>query len=323
MVAVDTIRASNAAIKGKLPAGLVALFVGATSGIGEHTLRTFYQTAPSPRVYFVGRSQSAADSIIASLKETNPDGHLEFIQADLTLIKNVDEVTRKFGEKEKELNVLVMSQGFLTSAGRTETAEGLDVKLTLNYFSRARLIQNLLPQLTAASSPTSATSPFGARVLSVLAAGREGPIDFNDFDLKTTFSMRNAEKHACTSNSAIVKYLATQHPTIGFLHAFPGTVNTPIMDNGQFPGFVKTLWKVVRPVLKPFLTTAEESGERHFYMVTDDKFKTGAWLMDGGNEESAGAKNNVEKGLCNEEAGEKVWKKTVELFEKIEKEGKV
>ncbi|KAF3080463.1 hypothetical protein TWF102_006133 [Orbilia oligospora] len=317
MVAIDAIKSSNAAAKAKLPLGLVALFVGATSGIGEHTLRNFYQTAPSPRVYFVGRSQSSADRIIADLKPLNPDGHLEFIQADATLIKNVDEVTRKFLEKEKELNVLVMSQGYLTSEGRVETTEGLDAKLALNYFSRARLIQNLLPSLSAAAT----SSPFGARVLSVLSAGNgEGKLNFDDFELKKTFSLRNAGIMATTSNSAIVKYLAKEHSNIGFIHAFPGGVETNIMEAAHFHPIAKWTARILMPLARPWMFTQEESGQRHFYLTTNEKFKAGGWLTDSMNEESSSAQKFVDKGLCDEKVGEKVWKMTLEVFERLEKE---
>ncbi|EPS39950.1 hypothetical protein H072_6406 [Dactylellina haptotyla CBS 200.50] len=349
MVAIETIKSSNAALKGKLPAGLVALFVGATSGIGEQTLRTFYQNAPSPRVYFIGRSQSSADRIISSLKPLNPDGHLEFIQADLTLLKNVDEATKQFTEKEKELNLLVMSQGFLTMGGRdgntptytypnyssptpppvylnrineyttTETTEGIDTKLALNWFSRARLIQSLLPTLSA----TASKSPFGARVVSVLAAGHEGPINFDDFELKKTFSLRNAAAHAGSANSAMVNYLAKQYPSVGFVHSYPGVVDTPMLEASKFPGIVKLTARVLMPVFRGFMISPEDSGARHCWMATDEKFKTGGWNMDNDNEESAAAKKSYEKGYCDEAVGEKVWKLTSEVFEKVEKEGKV
>ncbi|KAJ6261459.1 hypothetical protein Dda_4129 [Drechslerella dactyloides] len=320
MVALDTIRASNAALKGKLPAGLVALFVGGTSGIGEHTMRVFYETAPSPRVYFMGRSQSSADRIIESLKPLNPDGHLEFIQTDASLLKNVDEASRKFSEKEKELNLLVMSQGFLTLEGRVETTEGIDTKLALNYFSRARFIQNLLPALTAAAS--NSNNPIGARVISVLSAGHEGPINFSDFELKKTFSLRNAGVHAVTSNSALSKYLAQEHQNISFTHSYPGGVETNILTASRLPSVLTMASKVILPLFRSFMKTPEESGQRHFYVVTNEKFKTGGWLVDSESEESAASKKAVEKGWCNEEVGETVWKRSLEIFDKVQREGK-
>jgi hypothetical protein len=53
MVSLSNIQTSNTGIASILP-GLVAVFVGATSGIGETTLRQCAKHARQPRVYFVG-----------------------------------------------------------------------------------------------------------------------------------------------------------------------------------------------------------------------------------------------------------------------------
>jgi NADP-dependent 3-hydroxy acid dehydrogenase YdfG len=62
MVSLSDIQSSNSRIASTLPRGLVAVFVGATSGIGETTLKQFAKHAHQPRVYFIGRSQEAGDS---------------------------------------------------------------------------------------------------------------------------------------------------------------------------------------------------------------------------------------------------------------------
>jgi hypothetical protein len=41
MVSLTAVQASNSCIASSLPLGLVAIFVGATSGIGEYTLKQF------------------------------------------------------------------------------------------------------------------------------------------------------------------------------------------------------------------------------------------------------------------------------------------
>jgi len=318
MVSIEVIRASNASIATSLPPGLVALFVGGTSGIGENTMKQFYATAPSPRVYFVGRSQASADRIIEAVKPLNPDGKLQFIQADVSLLKNVDEVCRKFSEEEKELNLLVMTQGFLTLDGRTETKEKIDTKLSLNYFSRAKFIQNLLPIL----STTASSSKFGARVLSVLAAGEEGKINSDDMELRNTFSLKNAATHAITFNSASFQYLSTKYPDIAFIHAFPGTVATPMFDNGKFNPIVKGIGKIAVKLFSGLLTTPEESGARHLWLTTNEKFKTGAWLMNEKGEEAEKSKIAEKKGFIGVTVGEKVWNYSEELFATVEKDGK-
>ncbi|OTA52901.1 hypothetical protein K449DRAFT_440375 [Hypoxylon sp. EC38] len=60
MVSLEAIRNSNSRVAAELPVGLVAAFVGATSGIGEAGLEQFVKYARTPRVYFIGESNKAA-----------------------------------------------------------------------------------------------------------------------------------------------------------------------------------------------------------------------------------------------------------------------
>ncbi len=111
MVALSDVQSSNAQIATALPPGLVAVFVGATNGIGEYSLKEFARHARKPRVYFVGRSQEAGDRIAGECRELNPEAEFTFIQADVSLLKTVDEVCRKITAKEKTVNLLFLTCG--------------------------------------------------------------------------------------------------------------------------------------------------------------------------------------------------------------------
>jgi NADP-dependent 3-hydroxy acid dehydrogenase YdfG len=110
MVSLSDVRLSNSLISSTLPR-LVAVFVGATSGIGEITLKKFAKYSHQPRAYFVGRSQGAADRIVAECKALNPQGEYIFIKADVSLIRVVDKVCEEIMAKEKALNILFLSAG--------------------------------------------------------------------------------------------------------------------------------------------------------------------------------------------------------------------
>lgn len=113
MVALDKVLESNAQIAKTYPEGLVAVFAGATSGIGEIALRNFVQHTTKPRVYVIGRSQEACARIDIDLKTVNPGGEYIFMRSDLSLIRNVDDICNKIMAKEAYINVLFMSQGTL------------------------------------------------------------------------------------------------------------------------------------------------------------------------------------------------------------------
>lgn len=121
MVALTDVQSSNSRVTSALPPGLVAVFVGATSGIGETSLKQFAKHSRQPRVYFIGRSQEAGDRIAAECKTLNSEGEYIFIKADTSLLCNVDDVCRDIKNKEKAVNLLFLSTGSLISKGMPAT----------------------------------------------------------------------------------------------------------------------------------------------------------------------------------------------------------
>jgi NADP-dependent 3-hydroxy acid dehydrogenase YdfG len=111
MVSLSDVQSSNAQIATVLSRGLVAVFVGATNGIGEYSLKEFARHALKPRVYFVGRSQEAGGRIAKECRELNSEGEFIFIKADVSLLNNVDDVCREIKNKEKTINLLFLTCG--------------------------------------------------------------------------------------------------------------------------------------------------------------------------------------------------------------------
>ncbi len=293
--------------------------VGGTSGIGESTARAFAQYATSPRIYLVGRNQEQASRIQAEIHALNPSSEVKFVQSDdITLLKNVDKACSEIQAAEKQVNLLFMTAGFLTLAGRTETIEGLDKKLNMNYYSRFRFIQNLLPQLTAAAEAGSLS-----RCVSVLAAGKEADIILDDLSLKTNYSAGNALKHAATMNSLMASYLAELHPGTSFVHMSPGVVKTNMLRNMGFPTWITAPAFLL---LTPFTVDIKVSGERHLYASTSNVF---APKMKGGNgyyllnwDDTTVGNMRVLKKLKEEGVAEKVWNHTLEVYKTVCTDGK-
>jgi short-subunit dehydrogenase len=135
MVSLLDIQSSNSRIASALPPGLVAVFVGATGGIGETTLKQFAKHARQPRVYFVGRSQEAGDRIAAECKALNSEGEYIFVKADTSLIRTVDDVSRDIKSKEKAVNLLFLTTGTLISN------TGMSTILSRLFYSTDNLLQ--------------------------------------------------------------------------------------------------------------------------------------------------------------------------------------
>lgn len=117
MVSLTHVQSSNARIASALPPGLIAVYVGATSGVGETSLKQFAKYARQPRLYFVGRSQEAGERIAAECKNLDSEGEYIFLKADTSLICTVDDVCREIKSREKTINLLFLSTGSLISTG--------------------------------------------------------------------------------------------------------------------------------------------------------------------------------------------------------------
>ncbi|KAL4777064.1 hypothetical protein BDW60DRAFT_55020 [Aspergillus nidulans var. acristatus] len=279
MVPINLVRSSNAALR-SLPSTshstrITALFVGGTSGIGLSTLRALarHTEGKALTAYIVGRSAYRAEPVLSELQRISPQARFTFIEADVSLIRNVDGVCRKIIESEKggkgKLDFLFMTPGGISIPfrRRDETSEGLDRLFALRYYARMRFIQNLLPLLESEHEPSTSPEPnsIPSRVISIYGGGFEYGINLSDLDLKHTFSLLDAYKHSITMTSLSMAHLAKRHPKVSFIHAFPGLVGTNIYTN-SFPGPVAAAYNYLFwPLMWPFSIDLAECGERHLF----------------------------------------------------------
>jgi NADP-dependent 3-hydroxy acid dehydrogenase YdfG len=134
MVTIKDVRESNLAFKLSDHAStMVAIFMGATSGIGMGTLKQYARYAQGGKAYIVGRSKMAAQPLLDELKQSNPTGTFEFIESEISLIKNVDVVCEAIKAKENKVDILFMSPGFLAYGGRIGSSLHALVHLTIQF----------------------------------------------------------------------------------------------------------------------------------------------------------------------------------------------
>ncbi|BCR98071.1 uncharacterized protein AKAW2_31390A [Aspergillus luchuensis] len=327
MVAISEVRGQLPNIK-NLGSGLVAVFVGGTSGIGLSTAREFTRYATAPHIYLIGRNEAQASEIISELRAVNQSATVDFIKSDISLLKNVDTTCREIAQKESQVNLLFLSAGILTTQGRNETPEGLDRKLSLHYYARMRFADNLLPLLNQAAS-----SDRLARVVSVFSPGNEGKLIEDDLDLRSNYSLSNAAAHGCTMTSLYMAQLAAAHPNISWVHSRPGAVNTNVTRefNPLVRGLTNALF-VLTPLLSSIgLISVKESGERHAYAAMSPLFAprvkgvdtvgadgvkgSGAYRVDY-DSSIVKAKSELVKGYLSSGVGKKVWEHTRDMYAK-------
>ena len=228
----------------------VAVVVGGTAGLGRACALRLAEA--NFRVFVVGRDAERGAAVVADcVARGGADRGHEFVACDASRIGAVRTCAASISSRVTNVDALVLTQGIASMAGRTETPEGLDVKLSLHYFSRVAFIQALLPSLRAA--------PAGGRVLSVLSAGVHGVYAHavDHFELKTHFSIKNAADAAGLYNDLALDSLAQErdNANVAFVHAAPGFVATSW--GTELPWAARCLVRGLQTFAKP----ADEAGD--------------------------------------------------------------
>ncbi|KAH7329940.1 hypothetical protein BKA65DRAFT_508063, partial [Rhexocercosporidium sp. MPI-PUGE-AT-0058] len=314
MVKLMTIRQENARFTNEHHAGYVFVFAGATSGIGASTLERMATMVFDSTFYVIGRSRERFASQKTHLETLNPTITIIFIQAEFSLISDIDAVSRQIITAEKKVDYLFMSPGIYPLNGAEFSKEGLEVCFAVSYYSRIRLVSNLLPLLRQSSNP---------RVLSVLSGGRETVVREDDIGLQHNWASRAVISHTITMTSLAFDHLSKNDTKIAFIHSFPGLVRTSIFAKHTAPEGSGLMWRIAlaaQQILFAFLmmtigTSPAESGEMQAFILTADKFGPGVNLVSEKCEEStapAALARYRDDGWA-----ERIWEHTTGIFDKV------
>lgn len=314
---------------------LTAVFAGATSGIGLGTLRALLKhTATSstmPTIYIVGRTGSQLSKLTADLQPLNPSANLVPIEAgDLSQVSNARKAAGKVKETADKVDLLIMSPGYV-ALKRDDNGEGVDRCTALRYYSRTQILVTLAPLLRRAPSP---------RVVTVLAGGKEGPLDPEDWLFKNGYSVPKVADATGSYVSLSLEEFAKQpgNEKISLIHLFPGLVGGTGLFLDGAPFWLKWFAPLGSLVLYLFGYSIEEVGERVLYAAmrpdlpsrakggegpakgSNGEVGSGVYLVDSDSSVIPG--NKVLTGHRAKETGEKVWSHTVKVLEDIERNGR-
>lgn len=314
--------------------GVVAVFVGATAGIGLGALRSLTKHTTSPTIYIVGRSRTGLEALIVGLKKLN-DGatFIPVTAADLTLVSDAEKAAAEIAQAASRVDLLIMSPGYIDFSHNV-SPEGLDRLTALRYYSRMRFLVTLAPLLRESPSP---------RVVSVLASGMEGRLFGDDLLLEKNFSAMNAATAATTMTTLFLEEFARleSNERVVCCHVYPGWVGDTGMRVGDgFPGWLRVVldW-IVAPVMRWVGYTSEEAGERVIFAATSGRFRRlkeglsgegtlvqkavdgrlggGVYLVQG--DSSVKTQNDTLRQLREDGMGRKVYDHTLEQFDRVDR----
>lgn len=178
-------------------------------------------------IYFTGRSQSAADALLASL----PAGvRATFIPCDLGSLASVRQAAAAFGSGR--LDVLVANAGVMAT-GPGLTADGYEHQFGVNHVGNTALLLRLLPSLRATR---------GARFVAVtsLAYAAHPPAGVDLATVRTTQAGRFAAgtwaRYGQSKLAGILtaRELARRCPAVTSVCVHPGVVKTGLVTGLGF-----------------------------------------------------------------------------------------
>jgi NAD(P)-dependent dehydrogenase (short-subunit alcohol dehydrogenase family) len=152
------------------------LVTGSTDGIGFETAKMLVQKGH--HVLLHGRSPDKLNKVEEELAKI---GTVESYVADLSDFKAVRSLAKSISEKNKSLDVLINNAGVL-KVPNTITADGLDVRFTVNTIAPYLLTKDLLPLLKDKSRVINLSSAAQAPVdLEALAGSKTGLDDMEAY----------------------------------------------------------------------------------------------------------------------------------------------
>ena len=147
------------------------LITGATSGLGRELAQALAKQGATLLLH--GRDAGRGLETVRQIKEATGNDHIELFCADLSSLREVNELAQAVLSRVTRLDVLVNNAGvgFGKDISRREISQdGHELRFAVNYLAAYLLTERLIPLLKA-SAP--------ARIVNVASVG-QAPLQFDD-----------------------------------------------------------------------------------------------------------------------------------------------
>jgi NAD(P)-dependent dehydrogenase (short-subunit alcohol dehydrogenase family) len=231
------------------------IVTGSNSGIGKEAALNLAKSGYQVLMLCRDREKSkqAQKEIIAQTGNEN----VFLIPVDLSDPQSIQAAVETIKTKYPKINVLVNNAG-LYKVKRSETKNGVEMTLAVNFLAPFMLSQLLLENLEASGN---------GRIVNVVSElYKSGSIDFDNLMLKTGYKVGDAYANSKLATVLYTVELAKRTRekgiTVNALH--PGVLATNAFRD--YPKFVVKLMNL-------FLEKPQKGGERIAYLATSDEVK--------------------------------------------------
>lgn len=270
-----------------------AVIAGGNSGIGKAIAEALAKKGY--RVIIHGRDASKTKQAADEIKTRSGNNAVEYISADISVIKGMKELAESVKQKTDSIEVLVLSTGVILST-HILTADGLETGFAIQYLSRFALTQMLMQELKQGRAKI---VQVGAPVM------KNARIFFGDIALKNNFTMLKAMGQEMFANHLFVQEFAKRNPgnemvmNIGHV----GIAKTGIMRNSNF-----LLGWIVNLVGK----SPEKAAKNFVYLASDEAVNFSGYFLKNPGNSSVKEKIQYEAAIA-----EKLWNTSMELLKPV------
>ena len=244
---------------------------GASAGLGYVTARELGRRGAE--LTLVMRDKDKAERTVAELKQETGNKNIRYELADLSLMADVDTLTRRLKKRGHAIDVLVNNAGALFNP-RGETKEGLEQSYALLLLSPCRLTEGLKPLLLKAKAP---------RVINVVSGGMytqklnvDSLLNENDRNYSGSVAYAKEKRALMVLTQEWAKDWADEGIVVNAMH--PGWADTPGVQN-TLPEFRKITRSVLRSAEEGadtivWLAVASEAGKISGKLFLDREERT-------------------------------------------------
>jgi NAD(P)-dependent dehydrogenase (short-subunit alcohol dehydrogenase family) len=204
----------------------LAVITGSTEGVGYEDALAL--SSSGWNVIMMGRNAQKGAESIAGIHKVNPKAKVSFEKIDLADLSSIKAFASRMIAKGQAIDLLINNAGIMTPPKRLETADGFELQFGTNHIGHFALTAQLLPLLR--KSP-------GARVVTVSSiANREGTINFDDLQSKSSYTPGKAYSQSKLANLMFALELQRKSEKHGWgivsIAAHPGVSRTNLLITG-------------------------------------------------------------------------------------------